>query len=198
MSRLPTLGVDPGAVEGAAVLIDPTGSAALGAWAWRRCTRDGRHSYTLRDSDRPTQTLRTLHACGVAIAARVRSLTDLGPFLLVEEQLFSVPGRSHITLEILADARAELCGPLRYLSREWGDPVRVHPSRWRPDVLGRGAGRLHAKAAGDLALRMVPRLVSGMGDLHLIEHACEAAAMARWGARVHQAPTPASLGLGVM
>jgi len=44
----------------------------------------------------------------------------------------------------------------------------------------------------------VPRLVSGMGDLHLIEHACEAAAMARWGARVHQAPTPASLGLGVM
>jgi len=191
MSRLPTLGVDPGAVEGAAVLIDPTGSAALGAWAWRRCTRDGRHSYTLRDSDRPTQTLRTLHACGVAIAARVRSLTDLGPFLLVEEGLFLANGRSHITLEILADARAELCGPIRYLSRGWADLVRVRASRWRPAILGRGAGSLPAQAAADLALRMVPRLVSGLGDLADNEHACEAAAMARWGARVHQAPTPA-------
>jgi hypothetical protein len=181
------LGIDPGAIAGGAVLVDATGSVAIGAWSWRRVQRAKRYAYALRDSDRPAVTLRTLHECGRHIADRVQGLTA-SPWLLCEEALFLKPGAGGLTLEVLADARAEVCGPLRGIARAWADPARVLAVRWRRDILSIPP-RTRAAEAARWALRGVPALVGGLGDLQAIEHVCEAAAIARWGARCWKGDT---------
>jgi len=176
------LGVDPGVNDGAAVLLDPTGTQAMGAWAWHAIIRDRRRAYELRSSDRPTGIERTLHGCGGAIARGVRSALNGAPWLLVEEGLF---GRG-LTLDVLADARGELCGPLRATSRLVADPLRPRASSWRPAVLSI-PGRTGADTASAMAVARVPLIIRGLGTMGHNEHVCEAAAIARWG--VHFRPT---------
>lgn len=162
---LSTLGIDPGR-DGGASLLDPDGRL-VEVWGWRWLERDV-PVWRLRSRTLETEHAH-LHGVGEAIAGLCPER-----LALVVEGLFG----HGVTLERLSWFAALVAGPL--LDRAVGEVRRPEASTWRPTVLGI-APSTPAKAASAAALRLVPRLVPGLGRLATDEHACEATAIARWG-----------------
>ena len=165
-----SMGVDPGLVDGAAVLLDMSGKQpfkVVNAWTWRRLVR----GYQLTSLDGVVM-LPSLHAVG----AEIRRLAPDGYRLTVEGLYVDDTTRGPSMLA-LAEATGEVMGPLR--DGAVGELQRPVAARWRAKVLR--LGRVSAAAAAARAMQCAPVLVDGLGTLASNEHVCEAACIAVYG-----------------
>lgn len=197
---IPVLGIDPGKVEGGAVLLASDGKTALAAWHWIERRRKAGNVYVVREQwgdDFDSCDVSTLHHIGEGL--RRITTSESGAFDLVVEALFvpRLPGsalagrmsRAEVQtfmgkarrVHALAEAAALVYGPcLAYAS---GPPLRVLASAWRPLILGLPAS-VSSDVAEQTAIRVLSGrrpLISGLGELASNPHVAEAAMIARFG-----------------
>lgn len=185
---IPALGIDPGAVQGGAVLLGADGCACLGAWNWKRYgrtkKRDGRHAYRLGwhvpgldDSDGSADAP-TLGSAAHLIAAHLSAL-GCPSYVLTVEGLFVAPGKSSPL--VLAESAGVLYGPLEASAVNDLTAYRPRSQEWRSTMLGISERKLGKDGAERAAVALVTRWCVGLGRLATDPHVAEAAHLSRWG-----------------
>ncbi len=177
------LGVDPGAVDGAAVLVmhgDPETPpvGAINAWRWHRLGGKGSTLYEVVDAWGVRVEVRTLGEVGRRIM--VQSHVHVPRWHLCVEGLFVVndPKRFPSALT-LAEATGQVMGPLCQYAI--GEVMRPTAAVWRAKVL-KLPRSTSAKAAEAYAVKALPGIVLGLGDLSGCGHTAEAGIIAYYGA----------------
>ena len=196
---IPVLGIDPGKVEGGAVLLAADGKTALAAWHWIERRRKAGNVYVVREQwgdDLDSCDVSTLHHIGEGL--RRITTSESGAFDLVVEALFvprlpksALAGRMSRqevqtfmgkarSVHALAEAAALVYGPLTPYGAHL---VRPLASAWRPLILGLPAS-VSSDVAEQTAIRVLSGrrpLISGLGELAKNPHVAEAAMIARFG-----------------
>lgn len=174
-----SLGIDPGLIAGAAVLIDydQAPHKVLGAWAWHR-TAHGYRVATETDARGLDLTLfdvgSRISDCIDDIIAPLGCSTDI---TITLEGLYVASLKTAPSVLALAEAAGEVLGPLRWLT---SDPIlRPMAATWRAKVLH--LGRAKADVAARRAINCAPWLGDSLGALQANEHACEALCLAYYG-----------------
>lgn len=188
------LGIDPGAEDGAAVLLEPDGRTVAELWAWHRLTRTYRVHIQLPGTLGVSVTeVPSLHAIA---SRRIGPAVESLPYHLVVEELFVWTGHD-CGFDTLAEATGEIYGPLRDGALTF---QRVLARKWRAAVLQRGWGRTSAEAER-AAWQVCAHGMTGLegwlqrnGDGHpRWAHVLEAACLARWGWVQQQGPAQMAL-----
>lgn len=179
MSALPTLGVDPGARAGAAVLLDRDGRTVLGAWTWRAGKRKGADVLILDgvwvpapwSPDPPeyrAAVLDTLSEVARAIFTALDECEGVGLWYLACERLFQTP---HNII-----ALAESAGILMGVLAGEGPPVRRMASQWRSAM---GCGKTDALAVECASQRLTWPTGPRWDALRSVGHVAEAGLIAQ-------------------
>jgi len=180
------LGIDPGWDAGAAVLLTDRGDRALFALEWvlrKRKAGDVWAARVVREGGVMGEyALPDLASVGAVLANEQRftcssplMVRGVQPYTLTIEGLFG-------SCEKIAFSAGIVAGMVLSDAENSAEIYDFRPTAhvWRKSVL-RLSRTTKKDIAKKTALRLVPRMVHGLGDLCGSHHVCEAAAIARWG-----------------